>query len=183
MKRYLYAAIWILCSSSILAQQQPNSLPDGVRIPVSLMEDWNVQHLRVGDRLRLLVTNNLRGPSGAVVVPKDAIGVGRVLERELVSKNREARLYLMIEEVSWKGGSLSLHAFVVPPLRPTKVLKIDLAHPDPMFRPDIELVGIGSHDREGTYLYCRKNFVLDEGTSFSIEQMSKPGPSAPPAIR
>jgi hypothetical protein len=175
------ACVSLLCIGFAHSQQQPTSLPDGVRMPVSLTDDLNLQRLHVGDEVRLRVTNNLRGPSGSVVVPKDAIAVARVAEIQLASKGNEARLHLIVEKVSWKGGSLPLHAFIVPPLQPTRVLKVDPGHAHPMFTPDWPLVGIASHSPEGTDLYCKKNFVLEEGTSFVIEQLSMPGPSAPPA--
>src|SRR6185312_2135681 len=120
------------------------------------------QHLRVGDEVRMVVTSNLRGPSGALVVPKDAVAFARVAELELVSKDKAAKLYLIVEKVTWKNGGLPLHAFIIPPLVPTRVFKLDFANTDALFRPDIQLVGIAAHETQGTYLYCRKNFILQE---------------------
>lgn len=171
------------CLSTFVAAQSQSTLPEGVSFPVALTADLDIRGLKTVDTIKLRVTNNLRTKAGALVIPRDATALARVKAHQLAKNGQEAQLYLVVENVTWRGGVLPLRAYIIPPLRMPRVLKIDLKHADPMFRPDLPLVGIRAHDVEGTYLYCRRNFVLQEGTTFWVEQMSKPGPSAPPAIK
>jgi hypothetical protein len=103
---------------SALFAQEPKvgPLPDGVRIPITVIQDLRLPHLKVGDKVRFRVTANLLGPNKQVVVPKDAIAIATVSDLQRISKDHPSRLCLLFEEIIWKGGSLRMRAFADGPL-------------------------------------------------------------------
>lgn len=157
-----------------------NSLPDGVKFPVILIEDFIQEHAAVNDEVWLRVTSKLLGPGRKVVIPKDAIAVARVINTQLPKQKNPARLVLAIEKVQWKNGTLVLNAYIIPPLRPPLHQQVDQT--TTVLQRDALLVGVEPHEPAGSALYSKYAIHLPAGTSFMVEQMSKPGPSAKPMI-
>lgn len=157
------------------------SLPDGVRLPVVLVQDFVQEHVGVNDTVRLRVVKNLLGPDRKVAIPENAIAIARVVETELPKKKNPARLVLAIEKVEWKSGALPLHAYIVPPIRPPQYQKTDQT--TAVFQRDVLFVGFETHEPAGTVLYSKYAIHLPAGTSFMIQQMSTPGPAAQPSVR
>jgi len=179
-------AVLVILVSSLSAQTAPtdpsstSTLPDGVRISVSVIGNLLSAHVAKNDEIRLLVTNNLIGPGGKVVIPKGAIAFARAEEVQFAGKGKPAKLRLIVTRITWKQGAIALHAYIVPPLHPPKFTVMDNRHPDVLPPTLLSEVGIEPHPDAGTVLYAHYDFAIPDGSTFFIEQMSKPGPSAPP---
>src|SRR4051812_33545734 len=108
----------LLIATSVLSQTAApiTALPDGVKLQVKATEDIIQDHLSKNNTVRLLVTKNLRGPDGSVVIPENAVATARVLETEQPKKKNPAKLLLVVEKAKWKGGELPLHAYIVSPI-------------------------------------------------------------------
>ena len=181
-----YFTFLILLVLTTVTHSQDNAapsivLPDGVRLPVVLIEDFVQEHVGVNDSVRLRVAKNLLGPDRTVVIPEDAVAIARVVENQLPKKKNPARLLLIIEKVQWKNGSLPLHAYIVPPLRPPQSQKVDPK--TSVFQRDVLFVGFETHEPAGVTLYSKYSIHLPSGTSFMLEQTSKPGVSAEPPVK
>ena len=175
----LLALIALLSLSSWAQEPSSTELPDGVKLRVMLVNDLKLEHLALGDEVRFRVTANLRGPSGAIAIPKDALVIAVVKELQLVRKNQPAKLYLKFEVARWKDGQMALHAYIVPPVRPMQSPKIRTITPLSSLQVLVPL-GVESHSIAGTVLYAKENIFLADRSEYWIQQLSKPGPSAPP---
>jgi hypothetical protein len=180
MKHVLGSLLFLLMMTTSLLSQTGapiTSLPDGVKLPVAVIEDIVQIQLSKKDTIRLLVTKSLRGADGAVVIPEGAIAFARVLENELPKKEKPARLLMVVEKIKWKGGEMPMHAYVVPIITPS--IRPSTAR---VFGPESGPLAVGfePHATAGSYLYSRHAMRLAAGTGFMIEQMSGPGPAEPP---
>ena len=169
----------LLVTTSMLPQSAApvTSLPDGVKLPVAVIEDVVQIQLSKKDTIRLLVTKSLRGPDGAIVIPENAIAFARVLENELPKKDKPARLLVVIEKIKWKNGEIPMHAYIVPTITPS--IRPSTAR---VFGAESGALAIGfePHPQAGSYLYSRHGMRLAAGTGLLIEQMSGPGPAEKP---
>jgi hypothetical protein len=181
--------VLLFASTAVWGQTASTStLPDGVKLPVSLIDDLQLAHLSLGDQVRFVVTSNLRGPGGAIAIPKGAIAIGRVREIEMKSKDKPARLYLVFEEVTWKEGRMALHAYPLPPLLPPKSSIVTrpngiVTRPNQIMPEEALYVGFEPHSSAGSVMHSDQNFRLMAGTTCFIQQMSKPGPASVPVHR
>lgn len=105
----------VVASFSVnLTAQSPSNfgpLPDGVQFPVAASAQLNSATMRAGDTVKFKMLNNLRGPGGAVALPKDADLLGRVDHLETKSGG-DVRLRLTVHRAEWPGGGMDLHAFI-----------------------------------------------------------------------
>ena len=171
-----FIALLIISSGAWDQTAQPTALPDGVRFPVTLIDDLVAAHLKVGEEVRFLMSNNLRAPGGTIAIPKDAIVVAHVKELQLQSRGNPAKVYLVFDLATWKGGRMELHAYPnVPPLPPKST---NMTRPDQIAPEEVLYVGLLSHPTAGTILYSDNNFRIPSRSTFSIQQMSAPGPAA-----
>ena len=169
----------LFCVQSWAQDAALNGLPEGVKLRVALTRDVKLEHLAVGEEIRFRMIANLRDPRGAVVIPKDAVAIAVVKELRPVGKGQPAKLYLRFEEARWKGGKMPLHAYIVPPVGSIRSPKIRTI--TPLSNLQILMpIGVEPHSVAGTVLYAKENIFLADATEYWIQQLSKPGPSAPP---
>jgi uncharacterized membrane protein YgcG len=110
-KRLLFLLPAVLLGVACRAQDTANTLPAGVQFPAQLITHLDARKAKVGDEVKLEVTANLRGPGGAVVLPKGAKLIGSVTDaRDRSAGEGESRLSFMISKAEWHGGSMALHA-------------------------------------------------------------------------
>ena len=110
-KRVLFLLPAVLLGVACLAQDTANTLPAGVQFPAQLITHLDARKAKVGDEVKLEVTANLRGPGGAVVLPKGAKLIGSVTDaRDRSAGEGESRLSFMISKAEWHGGAMALHA-------------------------------------------------------------------------
>ena len=101
----------VLLSLTSLAQTAENSLPVGFRFPAQMISHLDARKAKVGDEVKLELTNNINGPGGAVAIPKGAKFIGTVTSVSArKSSDSESRLSFLITKAEWHGGSMALHA-------------------------------------------------------------------------
>jgi len=112
----------ILLIAATTAQTVPASpagaLPDRTVIPVVLRTSIDARDAKVGKRIELATTDDVRDASGKIAVPKQAKLSGRVTEVVQWTKDHpESKVSIVVESAEWKGGSAPLHAFIAGDLK------------------------------------------------------------------
>jgi hypothetical protein len=84
----------------------PMKIAPGSVIPVELTKSIDAKKARPGDEVEAKVTQDLKTPTGAVLVPKDTKVVGRITEAEARSKEqKESELAISFDRAVTKQGS------------------------------------------------------------------------------
>lgn len=102
------------------SQSQQRLIPDGTHISVELNTTLNSKKAKVGDPVKLQVTEDTRSADGTVLIPAGAKLFGKVSLAVPYSKGSgESRLSIVVERAEWKKGSATLNGFIagriVPP--------------------------------------------------------------------
>ncbi len=124
MRKFLFALIFT--SFGVLVAQNPTAvappsaiLPDGVRLPVELINTLDAKKAKAGDVAKMELLAALLNSSKEVVIPKGAKLTGKVLEAVAHTKeNPDSRLRILVEKADWNGGSMPLHMFIESPIKP-----------------------------------------------------------------
>jgi hypothetical protein len=120
MMRWPILAVLLVTTLPVAATAQikAGELPDRTTIPVTLRTSIDAKDVKVGHRIELSTTDNVRDAAGKIVIPKQAKLSGRVTEAVQWTKDHpESKLSIIVESAEWKGGSAKLHAFIAGDLK------------------------------------------------------------------
>src|SRR5690242_5039995 len=111
VRRSLIAAF---CASCALGQQKPAPpTPPGVQeFPVVLQQNIEAGKTAIGAKVQAKLT--VATLVNRVVIPKDAIFSGVILESVAKRGKDPSRLAIRMESVQWKDGSASIKAYLTP---------------------------------------------------------------------
>lgn len=101
----------VLLSFACLAQTAEPTLPPGFRFPGQMINHLDARKSKVGDEVKLELTNSIDGPGGTVAIPKGAKFIGTVTSvTDRKSGDGESRISFLVTKAEWRGGSMVLHA-------------------------------------------------------------------------
>lgn len=105
----------VLSTSSLVVAQEPQAvtLPDGLLIPVKLVDTVSVNSL-LGTPLRFEVTADVKDRAGVILLPKGATLKGRLTKASAQSKDsKESVLSVIADEATWENSHAALNAYIV----------------------------------------------------------------------
>lgn len=101
----------LLCGT--LHAQEPAAPPDGTLIRAKVTKKCSTQKIKPGDEIVLKVTDDVRAPSGATLLPRNTRLVGHVREVQAFKKGAaDARLFFVVEYAELKHSRMNLNARV-----------------------------------------------------------------------
>lgn len=150
-------------------------VPAGTSIHAELHKDLNPKTAKVSDVVELDVVSDVRGPSNAVLIPKKARLLGKVVAIEPASeKDPSLRILIEVERAEWKGGAVPLHArFTSVRIERRQVVthggEVTFGEMPPEAKNQQALSGSVASD--GRLVFeSDKASVLPVGTAFTLEQ-------------
>ena len=127
-------AILAFCSAASIGQQSHQASPPPVlrEFPVVLQQNVEAGKTPAGTKVqgKLAAATLFSG----VLIPKDAVASGVVLESEFKKGEGRARLAIRMNTVTWNGGWAPLYAYLMPlyyPVTEQAVPNLSNESPDP----------------------------------------------------
>ena len=121
MARTLTVAAVVLMFAIAMVAQSPEPIPAGTLIPVILKSNLNAKKVKVGDEVKLEVTDDVLGADKVKLIPRKAKVTGHVTRVQPREKDSESILSIVAEKAEWKNGSASFHAIIAGKVRPPEV--------------------------------------------------------------
>ncbi len=179
------------------ASQAPAAdVPDGTLALVELKSKLDTKKVRLGDPVKLEVTQDAKSPDGKVVLPKGTKLSGKVTEVDPSTKESpDAKLSFVVTSAEVKGKPLAMTGYMIPPFKaPAPMQAMDRSFIDAgNTRSDtgyqtkedptagkasggqdasgLEGIKLKLDPKLGTYLVAdKRNIVLESGTMFHVKQ-------------
>lgn len=195
MKSRLAVLLLALSCCVVTAQQQAaSSLISGVPLNVSLTHDLSTYKAKIGDRIDLVFSGEVKDKDGRVLLNRKSRIIGHVTDVAKRDKQHaEARLAILIDRADTGNLSVPLHAVLCGDLRPLKVLnkRIEPLSAEPSrgsrspgylrspmnnwhVPDDAELRPMTDPNVGATLVSTQDNIVLGSGPTFFICQQNEP---------
>jgi hypothetical protein len=111
-----------VCSATLSSQPTPASaLPAATEFPVVMRQNVAAGKTPVGTKVeaKLVIATLVNG----MVIPKDAVLSGEVIESVAKSGNDPSRLALRIDSAQWKNGSVPIKVYLTPWYYPAQTIQ------------------------------------------------------------
>lgn len=131
MARTLTTVAAVLLFAVAALAQTPDSVPSGTIIPVILKTNLNVKKVKVGDEVKLEVTEDVKGADKVVLLPRKAKLTGKVSRVQPRDKDGESVLSFLVEKAEWKNGTATLHAVIAGKVQPPEINSEMMASSNP----------------------------------------------------
>ena len=195
MKSRFAVLLLAMLACMVTAQEQPASpILEAMPLSVSLTHDLSTYKAKLGDRIELIFSGEVKDKTGRVLLNRKSRITGHVTDVAKRDKQHpEARLAILVDRADTGGLSVPLHAVLCGDLRALKILskKIEPLSAEPnrgsrspgyLRSPmsnwhvpdDAELKPMTDPNIGATLISSQDNIVLGSGPTFFICLQNKP---------